>query len=175
MIFPVLDKLQIRYLQVMLSFSSSQEISLSSWQWWWQRGSVLAYWDWGSRFDSQCRLVFQSDFLLQFPQHSPRTPGFSVFLSFLYNLLSCPSFPLHFLCCTKLTTNGLSLPLVSIKLALLEPSINSNWWSAVKRNRNKWTLLARSREEVFALLTKQPRVQISAKIFSSGIFLLNTA
>ena len=155
MIFPVLDKLQISYLQVMLSFSSSQEISLTLLG---SGGGKGVAWDWGSRFDSQCRLVFQSDFLLQFPQHSPRTPGFSVFLSFLYNLLSCPSFPLHFLCCTKLTTNGLSLPLVSIKLALLEPSINSNWWSAVKRNRNKWTLLARSREEVFALLTKQPRV-----------------
>ena len=29
MIYPVLDKLQISYLQVMLSFSSSQEISLT--------------------------------------------------------------------------------------------------------------------------------------------------
>ena len=66
----------------------SAHLSFLLWQWRWCWGGVIAYGDWGPGFDSRLRHKYFSlhtQFLLQFLQHPPWTPGFSICLSFLYN------------------------------------------------------------------------------------------
>ena len=67
--------------------SSWQQTFQTRYQCCWHRGRVLAYGDWGPRFDSQYFDLY-SDFLFQFLRTSLSTSGFFIFLSFLCNLLS---------------------------------------------------------------------------------------